>query len=815
MRVVHRPITRAEAEIRAAQLTVHTYDVELDLTRGAEVFGSVSVIRFDCAEPGTGTFAEIRPAKVIQAVLNGRPLDPDLLDGGRLPLDDLTARNELRIEAEMAYTHTGEGMHRFTDPADGEVYVYTQCAPAETPRVFGCFDQPDLKARFSMSVTAPDGWTVVSNSAGTQTSDGWVFEPTAPISTYLVALVAGPLESVHDEHDGVPLGVYARRTLAEHLESNAPEILEVTRRSFDWYHELFYEPYAFGKYDQVFVPEFNWVAVENPGCVTFQDEYVFRAAATDAERLFRGVVIAHELAHMWFGNLVTMRWWDDLWLNESFAEYMGYEVVTEATDLGDGWTAFSAARKSWGYDADQRGSSHPIAGQGIDDAEAALTNFDGISYAKGASALRQLVAWVGDGDFVAAVNDHFARHRFGNASLADLVAALTEASGRDVERWAESWLGTTGVDTLRTSFDGLDGSSESRAAVAGGSRPQRFGVAAYDLHDGRLVLRERHESEKGALPWLNGQPRPDLLLPNDGDVAYAKIRLDDRSWQTVTRSLSTLPDAISRAVLWNAARDMVRDGELPAADYLALVSSQLPDEPDVTIVEAVLRFARHDAADRYLDPADRPAAFAALTEVCRALLDGPLTLAATRGLIENTADVAALWDWLGTGKVTGGPELDAELRWLVVRRLAEAGEPAFASELERDPSSAGQEHVAYCRAALPDAAAKEQAWERLFVAGDLSRPLLTETANGFWQPDQRELTAGYVPRYFAALPAIGDRGGAIANVLGGRLFPRCETTPETVRLAEQCLAGDLPGAVRRAVADQLDDLRRTVPTDKR
>jgi aminopeptidase N len=809
---VHRPLTRGEAEARAALLTVQSYAVELDLTRGAEVFGSVSVIRFDCAEPGADTFAEVRPANLLRAVLNGRELDPASLDGGRLPLDDLAGSNELRIEAEMAYTHTGEGMHRFADPADGEEYVYTQCGPAETPRVFGCFDQPDLKARFSVSVVAPDGWTVLSNAAGSRTDQGWVFEQTAPISTYLVAVVAGPLESVRAEHDGVPLGLYARRSLAEYLESNAGEILEVTRRSFDRYHELFDERYPFGKYDQVFVPEFNWGAVENPGCVTFRDDFLYRAAATGTERMFRGVVIAHELAHMWFGDLVTMRWWDDLWLSESFAEYMGYQVVTEVTALGDGWTAFAASRKPWGYDADQRGSSHPIAGQGIDDAEAALVNFDGISYAKGASALRQLVAWVGADDFVAGVNDYFARHRFGNASLADLVGSLTDVSGRDVEGWTESWLSTTGVDTLRVEYNGYDGPG---AAVGGGSRPQRFLVGAYDLRDGRLVLRERHESEKGPLPWLDGQPRPDLLLPNDGDLGYAKVRLDDRSWQTVTTSLSTLPDALSRAVLWNAARDMVRDGELPAAEYLALVSSQLPDEPEVTIVEAVLRSARHEVTDRHLDPAARPEALAALTEVCRALLGGPLVLAATRGLIENTADVPALRDWLGAGRVTGGPELDAELRWLVVRRLAAAGvagEPEFAAELARDPSAAGQQQAAYCRAALPDAGAKEQAWERLFVAGDLSRPLLTATADGFWQPDQRELTAGYVPRYFAELPATGDRGGAIANVLGGRLFPRYETTPETVRLAERCLAGELPGALRRAVADQLDDLRRTVRT---
>jgi aminopeptidase N len=811
--IVHKPLTRAEAAARAGLLTVHSYAVELDLTRGAEVFGSTSVIRFGCAEPSASSFVEVRPAALHRVVLNGSELDPATLTDGRLALSELEAANELRLEAEMAYTHTGEGMHRFADPADGEVYVYTQCGPAETPRVFGCFDQPDLKAVVSMTVIAPAGWTVLSNAAGHHRDGRWVFEDTVPISTYLVAVVAGPMESVHAEHDGVPLGLHARRSLAPYLESNSAEILDVTRRSFDRYHELFEERYPFGKYDQVFVPEFNWGAVENPGCVTFCDEFLYRAAATETERLFRGVVVAHELAHMWFGDLVTMRWWDDLWLNESFAEYMGYQVVTETTTLGDGWTAFAAARKPWGYDADQRASTHPVAGQDIDDAAAALANFDGISYAKGAAALRQLVAWVGDQDFVAGVNDYFARHRFGNASLTDLIASLAEASGRDVQAWTESWLRTSGVDTLRTS---LSGDPVESAALEAGSRPHRILVGAYDLRNGRLTLRERRESETGPLPWLVGQPRPDLLLPNDLDLGYVKIRLDDRSWQTVTRSLSTVEDALTRAVLWNTARDMVRDGDLSAPDYLALVGSHLPDESHVTIVEAVLRVARHEVADRYLDPAERPAAVSALADVCRRLLAGPdgVRLAAVRGLIENSLDIAELRDWLRKDRGPDGTPLDAELRWTVVRRLAAAGaagEPEFAAELARDPSVTGQQQAAYCRAALPTAAAKEQAWQRLFASSELSRPQLTATAEGFWQPDQRELTSSYVTRYFAELPAAGDRGAAVAHVLGSQLFPRYATTPRTIRLAEECLArDDLSGPLRRALSDQLDDLRRTV-----
>src|SRR3569833_328661 len=406
------PLPRTEAQERAQLLDVHSYTVHLDLTRGEEVFGSTTVIRFGCAEPGATTFVELRPARPRRLVLNGADLDPAAFADGRLPLTGLAAENELHVEADMYYSRTGEGMHRFTDPADGEVYVYAQCAPDEADRVFACFDQPDLKAVLEISVTAPSHWTVLSNGAGSQDASGrWEFDPTPPISTYLAVLVGGPLHSVRAEHDGVPLGLHCRRSLADALD--AEEIFDITRRSLDRYHELFDERYPFGKYDQAFVPELNFGAMENPGCVTFRDEFLFRSAVTDTERETRAIVIAHEMAHMWFGDLVTMRWWDDLWLNESFAEYMGQQVISEVSRFSTTWTGFAVKRKAWGYDADQRPSTHPVAAQGTDDTATARVSFDGISYAKGASVLRQLVARVGEEAFLAGVTAHIARHRFG------------------------------------------------------------------------------------------------------------------------------------------------------------------------------------------------------------------------------------------------------------------------------------------------------------------------------------------------------------------------------------------------------------------
>ncbi|WP_181790562.1 aminopeptidase N, partial [Streptomyces phytophilus] len=594
-------LTRAEAQLRADLLDVRHYAVDLDLTRGEEVFGSSTVITF-AARAAAETFVEIRPAELVRATLDGRDLDTGALDGNRLALQLAEGEHELRVEAVMGYSRTGEGMHRFTDPADGETYVYSQLFLDDVQRAFAAFDQPDLKAVFDVSVTAPAGWTVLGNGIAHQEADAgpgadpgagvrWRLTTTPPLATYLVAVAAGPWHSVHTEHAGLPFGLHCRRSLAAHLDAEAEELFEVTRRCFDRYHERFTEPYPFDSYDQAFVPEFNHNAMENPGLVTIRDEFVYRSAVTDTERQSRAMVIAHEMAHMWFGDLVTLRWWDDIWLNESFAEYMGYQILAEATRFSGIWTDFAVARKNWGYDADQRPSTHPVAPPRVADSASALQNFDGISYAKGASALRQLVAWMGEKDFFAGLDDYFSRHRFGNATLADFIEAMARACGRDVPEWADAWLRTTGVDTFRPeTWEGEDDVWVLEVEHTG-RRPHRLDVGLYDEvpdEPGRMVLRETVAQEFApdlGLKSASAEGRaPDLVLVNDGDLTYAKIRLDERSWETARRCLSGIPDPLSRAVLWNAARDMVRDAELPPADYLQAAAAHLPAEEDLAVV---------------------------------------------------------------------------------------------------------------------------------------------------------------------------------------------------------------------------------------
>ncbi|MFE0799166.1 aminopeptidase N [Streptomyces sp. NPDC058812] len=821
-------LTRDEAQTRARLLDVHHYAIDLDLTRGDETFDSRTVIRFTVRgdTDTTDTFVEVKPAELRTATLDGHPLDPDTLDENRLTLKNLTpGEHELRVEAAMRYSSTGEGMHRFTDPADGETYVYTQLFLDDVQRVFAAFDQPDLKAVFDLTVTAPQGWTVLSNGVTEHAGDGhWKAATTPPIATYLVAVAAGPWHSVRTEHRGLPFGIHCRRSLAPHLDADADELLEVTRGCFDRYHEKFTEPYPFDSYDQAFVPEFNAGAMENPGLVTFRDEFVFRSAVTDTQRQTRAMVIAHEMAHMWFGDLVTLRWWDDIWLNESFAEYMGYQTTAEATRFTGTWTDFGVTRKPWGYDADQRPSTHPVAPEKVEDTASALLNFDGISYAKGASALRQLVTWLGEKDFLAGINTHFERHKFANATLADLIDSLAAATDRDVHAWADAWLRTTGVDTLAPRVTG-DNGSRALTVDRTGTRPHRIAVGLYDqdlTDEGRLTLRERLDLD---VPRAEPRPigkRPALVVLNDGDLSYAKIRFDTESFEALRTGLSGLPDPLTRAVVWNALRDAVRDGELPAGAYLDIARTHLPYETDLALVDGVLAFASVQAADRYVTPEQRPAALATLTDLCRDLIrrtedgDHPgLRLIAVRHRIATAAHPDTIAAWLADGTVPGGPELDPELRWRILTRLSVLGatdEAAIAAELERDPSATGQEGAARCRAALPDPEAKSRAWEAMFTTDDLSNYLFTATAQGFWQPEQADLVRDYVPRYYAEAVAVAARRGpAIADAAGRWAFPAHTVDADNLRLGQECLndADPIP-ALRRKLADQLDDLARAL-----
>jgi aminopeptidase N len=835
-------LTRVEATERARLLAIDGYVVEWDLTTGDTEFDSTTVVTFSCSQPGGSTFVELIAGSVTSITLNGASVDPSTaLSGHRITLDGLLADNELRVVARCRYSRSGEGLHRFVDPVDKEVYVYSQFEAADAKRAYACFDQPDLKATFSFAVTTPSHWEVVSNEpAGepTRVEPGvsrWVFATTPRISPYITALVGGPYHVVRDSWEragggSVPLGVYCRASLGEYLD--ADEILEITKQGFAFFEEQFARPYPFTKYDQLFVPEFNAGAMENAGAVTFLEDYVFRSKVTQAARDARANTILHEMAHMWFGDLVTMRWWDDLWLNESFAEFMAYHAAATATRFTDAWTGFATSRKAWGYRQDQLPSTHPIAAD-APDLEAAKANFDGITYAKGASVLKQLVAWVGLEHFMAGVRTYFDKHAWGNTRLADLLTELEATSGRDLAEWSKEWLQTAGCNTLRPSFElAADGSYSSfvveQEAPADNPtlRSHRIAIGLYDRTDSGLVRRARVETDVvGPLtevPELVGVTQPDLLLLNDDDLTFAKVRLDERSLACLTTSVGDLADSLPRALCWSAAWDMTRDAEMRPSDFVRLVSAGVGAESDIVTVQSVLRQASA-ALDLYVSPDRRTAAKAGFADALHALATkaepgsdhqlafvrsfssvatGDVQLELLAGLIEGTSAIEGL-------------AVDTELRWAMLRRLVSSGrlgEAAIEAELDRDNTASGQRHAATVRAGRPTPEAKAAAWAAVVESDDLPNALQTATIAGFLDPDHRELLRPYIDRYFASVgPVWASRSPEMASNIVIGLYPGLFVEAAVVEKTDGYLARERPvAAVARLLSEGRDGVQRAL-----
>ncbi|MEU6775645.1 aminopeptidase N [Streptomyces sp. NPDC046759] len=842
-------LTREEAQQRAELLTVDSYEIDLDLS-GAQQGGtyrSVTTVRFDSARSGAESFIDLVAPTVHEVVLNGDELDPaEVFEDSRIALPGLLeGRNVLRVVADCAYTNTGEGLHRFVDPVDEQAYLYTQFEVPDARRVFASFEQPDLKATFRFTVTAPEGWTVISNSPTPQPQDNvWAFEPTPRISTYITAIVAGPYHSVHSvyEKDGqsVPLGIYCRPSLAEFLDSDA--IFEVTRQGFDWFQEKFDYAFPFAKYDQLFVPEFNAGAMENAGAVTIRDQYVFRSKVTDAAYEMRAETILHELAHMWFGDLVTMEWWNDLWLNESFATYTSIACQSAApgSKWPHSWTTFANSMKTWAYRQDQLPSTHPIMAD-IRDLDDVLVNFDGITYAKGASVLKQLVAYVGEDEFFKGVQAYFKRHAFGNTRLSDLLGALEETSGRDLKTWSGKWLETAGINILRpevqTDADGAVTSfavrQEAPALPAGAKgepvlRPHRIAIGLYDLDEasGKLVRTERVEldvdGELTAVPQLVGRRRPAVILLNDDDLSYAKVRLDEDSLQVVTEHLGDFEQSLPRALCWASAWDMTRDAEMAARDYLSLVLSGIGKESDIGVVQSLHRQVKL-AIDLYADPAAREALLARWTDATLAHLraaepgsDHQLAWARAFAATARTPEQLDLLEALLEGTQTvEGLAVDTELRWAFVERLAAVGrfdEAEITAEYERDRTAAGERHAATARAARPTPEAKAEAWSSVVDSDKLPNAVQEAVIGGFVQTDQRELLASYADKYFEVLKDIWDsRSHEIAQQIAVGLYPAVQVSEETLARTDSWLAAAEPNAaLRRLVSESRSGVERAL-----
>ncbi|CRK55370.1 Membrane alanine aminopeptidase N [Alloactinosynnema sp. L-07] len=832
-------LTRDQAQQRAALLEVESYAIELDLTDGIgqpgeSTFSSRSTVRFTARESGAHTFIDL-VGRVESAELNGRALDVSgFTEDEGLALTDLAEANELTVVATCDYTNTGEGLHRFVDPVDKGVYLYTQFETADAKRMFACFDQPDLKAAYHVTVTAPKGWKVISNAAAASVTDieggangaaRHVFTTTERMSTYLVALVAGPYAEWRDEYrddtSTIPLGIYCRASLAEHMD--AERLFTETKQGFDFFHRNFGVPYPFGKYDQAFVPEFNAGAMENAGCVTFLEDYVFRSRVTRYAYERRCETVLHEMAHMWFGDLVTMRWWDDLWLNESFATWASVLAQAEATEYVHAWTSFANIEKSWAYRQDQLPSTHPVAAD-IPDVQAVEVNFDGITYAKGASVLKQLVAYVGLDNFLSGLRVYFDKHAWGNATLADLLGALEEASGRDLSWWSAQWLETTGLNSLRPRFEvDADGKFTEFAVVQGGAKPgkgelrtHRIAIGVYDDQDGMLLRTHRVEidveGERTVVDELVGVPQGKLVLVNDDDLTYCTMRLDAGSLTTLIDRIGDITEPLPRTLCWSAAWEMTREAELKARDFVTLVCHGLAAESEVGVVQRLLLQAQ-TAIGSYADPTWVPRGWQEFTDRIMELAtaaepgsDHQLAFVnSLAGSVLSKEKLATLRGWLDGSAPLAGLVVDTDLRWRLLHALVAhgaAGETEIDAELKTDSTATGQRQAERARALTPTDEAKSEAWRRAVHDDELPNAINEAIISGFSHPAQRALLATYADRYFADVADVwARRSSERAQSVALGLYPAWSVAQSTVAASDKWLEGENPPALRRLVSE--------------
>ncbi|GAA3868658.1 aminopeptidase N [Leifsonia kafniensis] len=845
-------LTRVEAQERAALVTVHSYDVSLDLTTGPETFASTTTVTF-ASTPGASTFIDAITRTVHSVTLNGVELDPSVVsDGIRIQLDDLEDENELTVVADAVYTNTGEGLHRFVDPVDNEVYLYSQFEVPDSRRMFAVFEQPDLKASFAFTVTAPAAWEVVSNSTTPEPTDAgngaktWAFAPTHIMSSYITALVAGPYAVVRSEltsRDGrtIPLGVFSRKSLSEFLD--ADYIFEKTRQGFGYFEEKFDFAYPFDKYDQLFVPEFNAGAMENAGAVTFTESYVFRSKVTDAIKERRVVTILHELAHMWFGDLVTMKWWNDLWLNESFAEWASTIATAEATEWTEAWTTFAAMEKSWAYKQDQLPSTHPVVAT-INDLEDVLVNFDGITYAKGGSVLKQLVAWVGIDAFFTGVAAYFKKHAWGNTELSDLMVELEAASGRDLSEWTKLWLETAGVNTLRPEIE-VDASGiitgfavlQSAAADYPTIRPHRLAIGLYNfntansLQGGALVRTNRIELDvdgvRTDVPELVGQARPDLVLLNDDDLAYAKIRLDAASLSVAIENLAAIESPLARSLVWGSAWDATRDAETSPRDFVRLVLNNIATETESTTLRTVLGQVVLTATN-YVSEAHRAEtvtevgdALWALAQNAEAGSDAQFQFVKFFAAIASTdAQLDAIAALLDGSAPLAQLEIDTDLAWELLTALvagARAGTAEIDAALAKDNTANGAQSAAQARASIPTAEGKLAAWASLIDVDTAPNTIVRVTAAGFLRANDTALLEPFVAKYFDALQTVwASRAYAIAEKLIIGLYPSPLANQELVDATHVWLnANAEPPALRRLVIENVAGVERALAAQAR
>ena len=847
-------LTRDEAASRAALLHVNSYDVVLDLTTGPTTFLTSTTVRFAARAAGVATWIDFVGDSVTSVTLNGVALDPaEVFADSRIALPALAPDNVLVVDAVGRYTNSGEGLHRFVDPVDNEVYLYSQFEVPDSRRVYAVFEQPDLKATFAFTATVPDHWVVVSNQPAPEpvpAGEGratWAFEPTPRISSYITALCAGPYTVRWDEVQGrdavIPMGIFARRSITEHVDYG--NLFDCTKAGILFFEKEFDGAFPFAKYDQLFVPEYNAGAMENAGCVTITDAYVFRGQPSEPLVERRALTILHELAHMWFGDLVTMKWWDDLWLNESFAEWASSVCQAEATEWPDAWTTFHSHEKTWAYQQDQQSDTHPVYAD-MRDLVDVTVNFDGITYAKGGSVLKQLVAYVGRDAFREGLRSYFRKHAWGNTTMGDLFAEFEAGSGRDLSDWAQRWLKTSGPSTLAlditTDDNGVITAAAMTQTVAGSDptlRPHRVGIGRYDLLGGRLdrvgYVEVDVDGPRTELPELVGLPRPALLLPNDEDLTYAKIALDPLSLKTAMAHIDAFDDSLARSLLLGALWEMLRDGALAPSDFVDVLLRVIPVEEHTVVLRTILRTTKQIPSMLlatlrwFLPEAARPAMVDKSVDVIRTALDAAVPgsdkqqqlVVAYAALARHTDDLTRLQGILDGSVVVPGLSVDQDLRWALLTQIAASGgasEDDIAAELDRDPSLAGREQALRARAAIPTAQAKTAAWALAIEQDTQTNAALEAIGAGFRRCDDPALLRPFVESYLDMLePVFADRSYAIAERCVKYFYPLDIADAALRDRTRAWLADheDAPAGLRRLVIEQLAVVETAVAIQER
>jgi aminopeptidase N len=832
----HRDVlTQDEAAARAARISGCSYVLSLDLTAGSPTYRGDVTIRF--ADSGGGdTFLCFRGKTIDRMEVNGRAVEPTWT-GYRLTLPGtaLARENTVRIVYENEYDHGGDGFHQFIDPQDGKEYLYTNFEPYEAHRLFPCFDQPDIKATYEVTLVAPPEWTVIANSresAAEDRGDGRTrhrFEKTKPFSTYLFCIVAGPYHAFRETHGDTPIGFYCRESMVPYVDIE--ELWTITRQGLDFFADFFAVPYAFGKYDQIFVPEFNAGAMENVGAVTHNEFMVFRDPPTDSQRRRRAEVILHEMAHMWFGDLVTMRWWNDLWLNESFATYMAYLAMTTATRFTSGWVDFNASTKNWAYRQDQLVTTHPIAGQ-VADTDQTFLNFDGITYGKGASVLKQLVAAIGPDGFREGMREYFRLYSYGNATLGQFLGALEKGSGQDLKEWSRLWLETASLNTVAAQWE-VDGDRVSALTLRQSAppeyptlRPHALEVALVRDRNGAIEIDSipaRIATEEAAVDAAFGRPAPDLVFPNHNDHGYVKVALDDQSLQFARENLERIDDDLLRQLLWSSLWNMVRDQQLKSTEYLALVRERVAREPRIEMVEAVLgqavtALARFVPEERREDEARL--LFAAARAGLEAAPRGDPQITWMRAMISAAAhpdDIRELTRFADGEVGVPGLTVDQQMRWdIAVKAVAYGLDGAKArldAESERDPSDRGRRAYLRGETSAPDAEVKARAWEKFHGEGYGSLHYTAAAMSGFNWYRQRDLLAPYYAAFFERVAEVfRTKDKEFCSDYFSALFPSYRVEQETLDRASAVLesAGGESPMLARMLREASDELQRAM-----